>query len=140
MLAISTDTKFVHEAFVKTEPLMKNVKFILGSDPTGKVCKMYDAYMEDTGLAERALYIINPDGVVVAMESSIPPVGKSTAEIMRKLEALKYVSEHPDEACPANWEPGKKTLKPGPELVGRVGEFVNEKEIIEITYTDYKLG
>ncbi len=140
VLAISTDTKFVHEAFVKNEPLMKNVKFILASDPTGKVCREYQAYMEDAGLAMRALYIINPEGNIVYLESSIPPVGKSTAEIMRKFLALKYVTEHPDEACPANWEPGKKTLKPGPKLVGNVGNYIDEKELLEITYRDFRMG
>lgn len=139
-MAISTDTKFVHEAFCKSEPLMKNVKFLLASDPTGKVCREYDVYMEDAGLAMRSLFLINPEGRVVYMEASDPPVGKSTAEILRKLEAWKYISEHPDEACPANWEPGKKTLKPGPDIVGRVGEVVNEKELIEITYRDYRMG
>ncbi len=119
---------------------MKNVKFLLASDPTGKVCREYDVYMEDAGLAMRSLFLINPEGRVVYMEASDPPVGKSTAEILRKLEAWKYISEHPDEACPANWEPGKKTLKPGPDIVGRVGEVVNEKELIEITYRDYRMG
>ncbi len=140
VLAVSTDTKFVHEAFCKTEPLMKNVKFLLASDPTGAVCREYEMYMEDAGLAMRGMYLIDPEGTVVSVEASNPPVGKSTAEILRRLEAWKYVSEHPDEACPANWEPGKTTLKPGPQLVGRVGEFVNEKELIEITYRDYRMG
>ena len=140
VLAVSTDTKFVHEAFVKQEPLMKNVKFLLGSDPTGKMCKTYDMYMEEAGLARRGMYIIDPEGIVVNMEASEPPVGKSTAEILRKLEAWKHINEHQDEACPANWEPGKKTLKPGPKLVSKVGEFINEKELLEITYKDFRLG
>lgn len=125
---------------MKHEPLMKDVKFLLASDPTGKVCREYDMYMEDAGLARRGLYIINPDGIVVMLIASEPPVGKSTPEILRLLEAWKYVYEHPDEACPANWEPGKKTLKPGPELVGSVGNYITEKDLISITYADYKLG
>ncbi len=144
VLAISTDTKFSHQAFVKTEPLMKDVKFLLGSDPTGSVCKAYDAYMEEVGLARRAMYIINPDGIVVSLVASEPPVGKSIPEILRQLEAWKYVYEHPDEACPANWVPGKKTLKPGPDIAGKVGAVISLDEILkDITsenYKDYKMG
>ncbi len=144
VLAISTDTKFSHQAFVKTEPLMKDVKFLLGADPTGNVCRAYDAYMEEAGLARRAMYIINPDGVIVSLMASEPPVGKSVSEILRQLEAWKYVYEHPEEACPANWAPGKKTLKPGPDIAGRVGEVVSLEEILkEVTasaYKDYKMG
>ena len=129
---------------MKHEPLMKDVKFLLGADPTGNVCRAYDAYMEEAGLARRAMYIINPDGIVVSLVASEPPVGKNVFEILRQLEAWKYVYEHPEEACPANWAPGKKTLKPGPDIAGRVGEVVTLDEIMKeltgSTYKDYKMG
>ena len=110
---------------------MKDVKFKLGADPTGKVCKEYGVYIEEAGIARRGRFIINPDGIIVAEEVLDPPVGRNVNELLRQLSAWKYVYEHPDEACPANWRPGKKTLKPGPNIAGKVGEVVSVEELLE---------
>jgi len=130
VLAVSTDTVFSHQIFCKVEPLMKDVKFLLASDPTGEVSRKYGVYMEDAGIARRGRFIINPDGVIVAEEVLNPPVGRNVNELLRQLDAWKYVYEHPDEACPANWRPGKKTLKPGPDIAGKVGEVVTIDDIL----------
>ena len=130
VIAISTDTIFSHQIFCKVEPLMKDVKFLLAADPTGKTARDYGVYMEDAGIARRGRFIINPDGVIVAEEVLNPPVGRSVKELLRQLDAWKYVYEHPDEACPANWRPGKKTLKPGPDIAGNVGSVVTIDEIL----------
>ncbi len=131
VLAISTDTVYSHQAFCKSEPLMKGVKFLIGSDPTGKVSKDYGVYIEGAGLARRGRFIINPDGVIVAEEVLEPSVGRSVKELLRQLDAWKHVYEHPDEVCPANWKPGKKTLKPGPDIAGKVGEVISLEEILK---------
>ncbi|SMO33793.1 peroxiredoxin (alkyl hydroperoxide reductase subunit C) [Balnearium lithotrophicum] len=130
VLAISTDTVFSHQIFCETEPLMKGVKYLLGSDPTGEVSRKYGVYIEEAGIARRGRFIINPDGVIVAEEVLNPPVGRNVNELLRQLDAWKYVYEHPDEACPANWRPGKKTLKPGPDITGKVGEVITIDEIL----------
>jgi len=130
VLAISTDTVFSHHIFCETEPLMKDVKYLLGADPTGEVSRTYGVYIESAGIARRGRFIINPDGVIVAEEVLEPPVGRNVNELLRQLDAWKYVYEHPDEACPANWRPGKKTLKPGPAITGKVGEVVTIDEIL----------
>ncbi len=130
VVAISTDTIFSHQMFCKYEPLMKNVRFLLGSDPTGNTARKYGVYIEDEGIARRGRFIINPDGIIVAEEVLDPPVGRNVNELLRQLDAWKYVYEHPDEACPANWRPGKKTLKPGPNIVGRVGDVVTIKDLL----------
>ncbi|MGC8754461.1 MAG: peroxiredoxin [Thermosulfidibacteraceae bacterium] len=140
VVAVSTDSKFVHKAFCEHEPLMRGVNFLLLSDPTGNMCRAYDMYVEEQGYARRGIYIINPDGIVVDVEASEAPVGKGTEEILRKLMAWKYVYEHPDEVCPADWEPGKKTLKPTPEVVGHIGDYLSLKEFISQYYQDDEKG
>lgn len=122
VLSVSTDTQYVHLAWTKDEPLLKNFKWKMVADPTGFISRTFGVYDEATGLALRGTYIINPDGILVASEINHYPVGRNADELQRKIEAYQYVREHPDEACPAKWTKGKKTLKPGPDIVGRVGE------------------
>jgi len=130
VLAISTDTQFSHQIFCEVEPLLKDLKFPLAADPTGEVSKAYEVYIEEAGLARRGRFIINPDGIVVAEEILEPPVGRSVDELIRQLSAWAYVYTHPTEVCPANWKPGKKTLKPGPDIAGKVGNVVTIDELL----------
>ena len=92
----------------------------LHADPTGNLCKMFGTYIEAEGLALRGSFVIDPDGVLQAYEIHNLPVGRSMQELLRKLKASKFVHENGGEVCPANWHPGKKTLKPGLDLVGKI--------------------
>jgi alkyl hydroperoxide reductase subunit AhpC len=130
VLAVSTDTHFSHQLFCEVEPLLKDLKFPLAADPTGKTARDYGVYIEEEGIARRGRFIINPDGVIVAEEVLNPPVGRNVNELLRQLAAWKHVYENPDEACPANWRPGKKTLKPGPDIAGKVGTVITIDEIL----------
>jgi len=127
VVAVSTDTKFTHLAWQRDEKLLENVKYPMGADPTGKVSRMFGVYDENTGLALRGTFIINPEGMLVGSEVNYYNVGRNADELLRKMEANVYLKDHPDEACPAKWEPGKKTLKPSEELVGHVYEALQEK-------------
>ncbi len=122
VISVSTDTKYVHLAWQQTEKLLEKVKYPMGADPTGKVSRMFGVYDENTGLALRGTFIINPEGVLVGSEINFYNVGRNAEELVRKMKANVYLMSHPDEACPAKWEPGKKTLKPSEEIVGRVHE------------------
>ncbi|MCX7733953.1 MAG: redoxin domain-containing protein [bacterium] len=124
VISVSTDTHYVHLAWTKDEPLLKNFKWKMAADPTGFISRTFGVYDEATGLALRGSFIINPDGILVGSEINHYAVGRDSDELVRKIEAFQYVREHPDEACPAKWEKGKKTLKPGPDIVGRVGEVL----------------
>ena len=126
VVSVSTDTKFVHLAWHRDEKLLQNVKYPMGADPTGKVSRMFGVYDENTGLALRGTFIISPEGKLVGSEVNFYNVGRNAQELVRKMEANAYLIGHPDEACPARWEPGKKTLKPSEELVGKVYEALNE--------------
>ncbi len=120
ILSVSTDTAFVHKAWHDSSPAIKTVNFPMVADPTGKLCKEFGTYIENEGLSLRGTFILDPDGVLKAMEMHANNVGRSVKETLRKLQALIYVRENKGEACPVNWEPGKKTLRPGLDLVGKI--------------------
>ncbi len=122
IISVSTDTHFVHMAWQRDEKLLEKVKFAMGADPTGKVSRIFGVYDEDSGLALRGTFIINPEGTLVASEVNFYNVGRNADELVRKVEANIYVSTHPDEVCPAKWHKGGKTIKPGPAVVGHVYE------------------
>ncbi|NPA52787.1 MAG: peroxiredoxin [Aquificae bacterium] len=122
VVSVSTDTKFVHLAWHRDEKLLEDVKYPMGADPTGKISRMFGVYDAETGLALRGTFIINPEGKLVGSEVNFYNVGRNADELLRKMEANVYLMSHPEEACPAKWEPGKKTLTPSEELVGRVAE------------------
>lgn len=122
VISVSTDTKFVHMAWQREEKLLTGVKYLMGADPTGKVSRLFGVYDEASGLALRGTFIIAPDGKLASSEVNFYNVGRNASELLRKTQANSYLAKHPDEACPANWNEGKKTLKPGAGMVGRVSE------------------
>ncbi len=99
------------------------VPFPMLSDGGGKVGIVYGIYDEDAGVENRGRFIIDPDGVVQAYEVLTPPVGRNVAETTRQIKAFQLVRKTKGgEATPSGWKPGKPTLKPGPDLVGKVWE------------------
>jgi len=126
VISVSTDTKFVHMAWQREEKLLKGVKFLMGADTTGRLSRLFGVYDEQTGLALRGTFIINPQGVLSASEINFYNVGRNAEELLRKIKANLYLATHPAEACPANWTEGAKTLQPGANLVGRVAEALQK--------------
>lgn len=126
VISVSTDTKFTHLAWKNDERLLADVKYKMAADPTGEVSRFFDVWDYDTGLALRGTFIINPEGMLVSSEINFYNVGRNADELVRKMEANNYLIDHPAEACPAKWEPGKKTLTPSEKLVGNVYDAVNE--------------
>lgn len=120
VLSISTDTVFVHKAWHDNSDTIKKIKYPMLADPTGKVCKDYGVYIKKDGLALRGTFIIDPDGILKAYEVHDNSIGRSTEELLRKIKAAQFVEKHGDEVCPANWAPGKDTLIPGLNLVGKI--------------------
>ena len=122
VFSVSTDTNFVHMAWQREETLLKNVKYTMAADPTGKVSRLFGVYDDASGLALRGTFIIAPDGKLASGEINFFNVGRNAAELLRKVQANAYLAKHPEEVCPANWKQGGKTLKPGAQMVGRVGD------------------
>ena len=120
ILSVSTDTVYVHKAWHDVSPAIKKIKFPMVADPTGNLCREFGTYIDEAGLSLRGSFIIDPDGVLKAYEIHDNSIGRSAAEILRKVQAAKFVRENKGEVCPANWKPGGKTLKPGLDLVGKI--------------------
>jgi len=126
VISVSTDNKYVHLAWQREEKLLNGVRYLMGADPTGKVSRLFGVYDEESGLALRGTFIINPDGKLTGSEVNFYNVGRSAEELLRKVKANVYLMSHPNEACPANWSEGAQTLKPGAGLVGRVADALKK--------------
>ena len=120
VLSVSTDTAFVHKAWHDTSSSIRKIKFPMMADPTGKLCREFGTYIEDEGLSLRGTFIVDPDGVLKTLEIHDNSIGRSAAELLRKLQAAKFVRENKGNVCPASWKPGKKTLKPELKLIGKI--------------------
>jgi alkyl hydroperoxide reductase subunit AhpC len=122
VLAMSTDSRFTHKIW-QEEELSKmvpgGVPFPMLSDPGGRIGRVYGVYDEGAAVDIRGRFLIDPDGVIQAMEVLTPPVGRNVAELIRQVQAFQHVRAT-GEATPSGWRPGKVALKPGPELVGKV--------------------
>jgi alkyl hydroperoxide reductase subunit AhpC len=126
VLSMSVDSMFVHKMWNDHE-LSKMVKggvpYRMLSDGGGKVGEVYGVYDAGAGVETRGRFIIDPDGVVQGYEVLTPPVGRNVSESLRQIQAFQLVRESKgSEATPSGWKPGKMTLKPGPDLVGKVWE------------------
>lgn len=121
---MSVDSRFTHKIWNEVE-LSKmvdgGIPFPMLSDQGGRIGAAYGVYDEAAGVDIRGRFIIDPDGVIQAMEVLTPPVGRNPEELIRQVRAFQHVRET-GEATPSGWAPGKKTLKPGPDLVGKVWE------------------
>lgn len=126
---MSIDSVFVHKMWNDHEiskMVEGGVPYTMLSDAGGKVGTAYGVYDEDAGVETRGRFLIDPDGVVQGFEVLTPPVGRNVNETLRQIEAFQLVRKSKGgEATPSGWKPGKKTLKPGPELVGKVWEVWN---------------
>lgn len=120
IMSISTDTVFVHKAWHDNSPSINKIEYPMLADPTGNISRMFGTYIEKEGLSLRGTFIIDPDGVLKTIEIHENNIGRSAKEMFRKLEASKFVKEHDGNVCPANWEPGKDTLEPKVNLIGKI--------------------
>lgn len=120
VLSVSTDTVFVHKAWHDESAAIKKIQFPMVADPTGKLSKAFGMYIDEEGVALRGSFVVDPEGVLQAMEVHADGIGRSAKELLRKLQAAKFVHEHGDQVCPASWNPGDDTLKPGLDLVGKI--------------------
>lgn len=125
LVSVSTDTQFVHLAWQKDEPLLKDIKYPMGSDSNGSVSRLFGVLDESNGLAFRGTFIIDPDGNLQVSEVNQLPVGRNADELLRKVKACIHVRNNPTHACPAKWDEGAKTLDltKAKDMVGKVADY-----------------
>jgi peroxiredoxin (alkyl hydroperoxide reductase subunit C) len=110
----------VHKAWRDTSPAVKHIEFPMVADPTGRLCLEFGTYLEDEGVSLRGSFLIDPDGILKVGEIVDNSIGRNGRELLRKLQAAVHVREGKGEVCPANWQPGDKTLRPSLDLVGKI--------------------
>jgi len=128
IVTVSTDSKFVHLAWQKSEGELATVRFPMGSDTTGQLSRMFGIYDEQTGMDLRGTFIINPEGSLLNAEVNFYNLGRNIDELMRKFKANLHMAMKTGEVCPSKWQDeGDATLAPSASMVGHVHEALKKK-------------
>jgi alkyl hydroperoxide reductase subunit AhpC len=105
VLAGSTDSEFVHWAWRREQEELKNLPFPMLADVKRDLTSSLGILDKAEGVAQRATYIVDPDGIIrFAMVTDLN-VGRNPKEVLRVLDALQT-----DELCPCNWKKGDSTI------------------------------
>ena len=118
--SVSTDTHFTHKAWHDASDTIKKINYPMIADPTGTITRNFEVMIEEEGLALRGTFLINPEGVIKALEVNDLGIGRSAEDLIRKAQAAQYVAAHPGEVSPAAWTPGAETLARSLDLVGKI--------------------
>ncbi len=118
--SVSTDTHFTHKAWHDASETIGKIQYTMIGDPTGTITRNFDVMREDMGLADRGTFVVDPNGIIQAMEITAEGVGRDAQDLVRKVKAAQYVAAHPGEVCPAKWKEGEQTLAPSLDLVGKI--------------------
>lgn len=116
ILGVSVDSQFSHLAWIQTDRKAGGVgdlKYPLVSDLKKEISTAYNVLTEE-GVALRGLFIIDKEGIIQHATINNLAFGRNVDETLRVLQAIQYVQTHPDEVCPAGWQPGDRTMNPDP--------------------------
>ena len=117
--SVSTDTHFSHKAWHDTSERIGKLSFPFLGDQNHTLARNFGV-LRDSGLADRATFVVDPDGVIQLVEQTCEGVGRNANELVRKIKAAQYVRNNPGQVCPAAWEEGAETLAPSLDLVGKI--------------------
>jgi peroxiredoxin (alkyl hydroperoxide reductase subunit C) len=120
VFSVSTDTHFTHKAWHASSETIGKIQYYMVGDQAGNVTNNFGVMREGQGLADRATFLIDPQGTIQAMEITAEGIGRDAQDLLRKVKAAQYVAAHPGEVCPAKWKEGEATLTPSLDLVGKI--------------------
>jgi lipoyl-dependent peroxiredoxin subunit C len=106
VLGVSTDTHYVHLAWRKAHPDLKDLPFPMLADTKRELSTALGVLHKSEGVALRATFIVDPDGIIRWVSVNDLNVGRNVPEVLRTLDALQT-----DELCPCNWQKGQPTLE-----------------------------
>ena len=118
--SVSTDTHYSHKAWHDSSPAISKIKYAMIGDPSHVISRNFEVLIESKGLADRGTFIVDPDGVIQAIEINADGIGRDASLLTNKIKAAQYIRNHPKEVCPAKWLEGSDTLTPGLDLVGKI--------------------
>lgn len=125
LIAVSVDSQFSHIAYKNTDIKdggIGQVKFPMVADLSKQIAKDYDV-LANNSVAYRGTFLIDQDFKVRHQVVNDLPLGRNIEEALRMVRALKFHQEN-GEVCPANWNQGKKGMKPTKE---GVSHYLSEK-------------
>ncbi|WP_435101027.1 peroxiredoxin [Arhodomonas sp. AD133] len=114
IVGVSIDSEFTHFAWRNTavdKGGIGEVKFPVVADKSHEICRAYGIEHPEAGVALRASFLIDKDGVVQHQVVNNLPLGRSVDEMLRMVDALQFTEEH-GEVCPAGWQKGESGMKP----------------------------
>lgn len=117
ILGVSVDSEFSHLAWIQTDRKAGGVgdlNYPLVSDIKKDIGAAFNVLDPEAGVALRGLFIIDKEGVIQHSTINNLSFGRNVDETLRTLQAIQHVQSHPDEVCPAGWQPGDKTMTPDP--------------------------
>jgi peroxiredoxin (alkyl hydroperoxide reductase subunit C) len=120
VFSVSRDSHYTHKAWHDTSEAIGKITYAMIGDPAHKLSQMFDVFVEEEGRADRGTFIIDPDGVIQAVEINAEGIGRDASTLIDKIKAAQYVRNNPGEVCPAKWKEGAETLKPSLDLVGKI--------------------
>lgn len=126
--SVSTDTHFTHKEWHSHSDTIGKIKYTMIGDPNWTLTRNFEVmrkYQEndeqkELGLADRGTFIVDPKGIIQAVEITAEGIGRDASDLLRKIKAAQYVASHPGEVCPAKWKEGEATLSPSLDLVGKI--------------------
>lgn len=121
VVGVSIDSEFTHNAWRNTPTEnggIGAVKYALAADVKHEIAKAYGIEHPEEGVALRASFLIDKNGVIRHQIVNDLPLGRNIDEMLRMVDALQFHEEH-GEVCPAQWEKGKEGMKDSPEGVAK---------------------
>ena len=106
LLGVSTDSEYVHLAWRREKEELRSLPFPMLADIKRELTGALGVLDPEAGVAQRATFIVDPQGVIRFVYVTDLSVGRSPEEVLRVLDALQT-----DELCPCNWQKGEETLK-----------------------------
>jgi len=120
IFSVSTDSHWTHKAWQQSSEAIANIRYTMLSDDQFHLSNNFKVLRESEGRANRATFIVDPNGVIQAYEMTSEGIGRDAGELFRKVKAAQYVYNNPDEVCPAKWKEGEETLTPSLDLSGKI--------------------
>ncbi|WP_288061814.1 peroxiredoxin C [Rodentibacter caecimuris] len=121
VVGVSIDSQFTHNAWRNTPTEnggIGPVQYALAADVKHEIAQAYCIEHPTEGVALRASFLIDKNGVVRHQIVNDLPLGRNIDEMLRMVDALQFHEEHGD-VCPAQWEKGKEGMKDNPEGVAK---------------------
>ena len=120
VFSVSRDSHFTHKAWHDSSEAIGKITYTMIGDPAHVLSSNFEVLREAEGAADRGTFIIDPDGVIQAVEINADGIGRDASILIDKIKAAQYVRNNPGEVCPAKWKEGAETLKPSLDLVGKI--------------------